>query len=154
MAAVEDVAIDINELDKHKLPPRPGKYGDYVYRFTPVEHEPPIGSNLLMHWYHNPYDCRTGVSACLELIPKICNAKFCVKERQAGTKGWGIHLVEATNWLKLCIVGLILFTSSIIFGIVWSIWRNDIQGGFAITSATGVLFTFVMGIIQAAIERP
>ena len=112
MAAVEDVAIDINELDKHKLPPRPGKYGDYVYRFTPVEHEPPIGSNLLMHWYHNPYDCRTGVSACLELIPKICNAKFCVKERQAGTKGWGIHLVEATNWLKLCTVGIVLFAAS------------------------------------------
>jgi hypothetical protein len=68
------------------------------------------------------------------------------------TTGWGIHLVEGTDWPKFFAAGLIGFLISTLFGLVWSICKSDVQGGFGIAAYVGVFFTFTMGTVQTALQ--
>ena len=50
---------------------------------------------------------------------------------------------------KLFALGLIGTLASMIFGIVWSVVRQDIQGGFAVAGFLFTLFAFAIASLKA-----
>ena len=62
--------------------------------------------------------------------------------------GWGVHFEEGWHLatiilLMVCPLGL----GSLVFGIVWSVAKSDIQGGFAIASTALAAVPILLGII-------
>lgn len=132
------------------IPPEEKKHV-YSYRPIPAEMIPPVGVNLLMHLYDHPEEAET-VPVCLEKIPKKIRERLLVEPNRGTGLGWGIHLVEGLHWGKVCGIGLAGFLISILFGVLWSTLKGDIQGGFGVTACIMIIFSFVMGILQAALE--
>jgi hypothetical protein len=47
--------------------------------------------------------------------------------------GWGLHFEEGWHWPTICFIFAVLVSFSLLFGVIWSVKRNDIQGGFAVS---------------------
>jgi len=140
--------VDIRKVDD--IPPESSK-DDYRYRPIPAELIPPVGPNHLMHLYEHPEHAEDDYT-CLDRIPKKLREKLYLRPNRGTGLGWGIHLVEGLDWIKVWIFGSAGLLLSILFGLTWSIVRADVQGGFGITACMMVLFVFTVGIVQAAFE--
>ena len=132
--------------------PDPSRRDEYSYHPVPAEFIPPIGENHMMHLYTYPEEAEhTGI--CLGKIPKKIEGLGWLPTHPQGSKvGWGLHFVEGLDVAKLWVWGFIGFMISIMFGIAWSMIKNDVQSGFAVVACmlTGLLFT--TGMVQAAYE--
>lgn len=140
--------VDIKKRDD--IPPE-SKKDVYAYRPIPAKLIPPVGSNFLMHLYEHPEEAES-TPVCLDKIPKKIRQRLLVEPERGTGLGWGIHLVESLDRAKLCSVGLVGFIASVMFGVLWSIYRNDVQGGFGVSACMMVILTFVLGIVQATLE--
>jgi hypothetical protein len=116
--------------------------------------DPPIGSNLLLHFFENPHEAFE-IPLLYNTVPKKLKTKLQICQIQKTASGWGLHLVEGLNWTKMWTLGLIgLFVSSV-FGICWSIARqHNVQEGFAITACLMIFITFSAGAIRGAMGDP
>ncbi len=132
--------------------PDEGRRDEYSYRPMPADFIPPIGENHMMHLYTYPEEAEhTGI--CLGKIPKKTEGLAWLPAHSQGSKvGWGLQFVEGLDLTKLWVSGFIGFMISIMFGIAWSILKDDMQSGFAVAACmlTGLLFT--TGMVQAAYE--
>jgi hypothetical protein len=61
-----------------------------------------------------------------------------------------MQFVEGLDYFKLCVFGLVGLSISVLFGVIWSVLRHDVQGGFGITACLMMFWTFTIGLIQAA----
>ena len=120
------------------------------YRYRPAEIIPPVGENLLMHLYEHPEDADDD-DFCLDRIPKKLRERLVRPQRGSGI-GWGVHLKEGLNLKKTCIFGLLGLFFSVLFGVIWSVKRNDVQGGFGVAAFLMAALTFTAGIVQATLE--
>ena len=123
---------------------------DYRYRPAPPEHMPPFGKNLLMHLYEHPEDADDD-AFCLDRIPKKLRERL-VRPQRSSEVGWGVHLNEGLNLKKMCIFGLLGLFFSASFGVIWSVKRDDVQGGFGVAAFVTAALTFTIGIVQATLE--
>lgn len=130
------------------LPPKSEK--DYRYSPAPPEIIPPVGENLLMHLYEHPEDADDD-AFCLDRIPKKLRERLVRPQRGSG-RGWGVHLKEGLNMKKMCIFGLLGLFCSALFGVIWSVKRDDVQGGFGVAAFVMAALTFTTGIVQATLE--
>lgn len=132
--------------------PNESRRDEYSYHPMPAEFIPPIGENHMMHLYTYPEEAgHTGI--CLGKIPKKIEGLDWLPTHSQGSKvGWGLHFVEGLDVAKLWVLGFIGFIISIMFGIAWSVIKDDMQSGFAVAACmlTGLLFT--TGMVQAAYE--
>ena len=64
---------------------------------------------------------------------------------------WGVYSNEGLN-LKMCIFGLLGLFFSALFGAIWSVKRDDVQGGFGVAAFLMAALTFTTGIVQATLE--
>ena len=132
--------------------PDESRQDEYFYYPKPVEFIPPIGENHMMHLYTCPEEAgHTGIY--LGKIPKKIGGLDWLPTHSQGSKvGWGLHFVEGLDVAKLWVLGFIGFIISIMFGIAWSMIKDDMQSGFAVAACmlTGLLFT--TGMVQAAYE--
>ena len=139
-------------VDVRTTPDMPDESRRDEYSYTPVEFIPPIGENHMMHLYTYPEEAEhTGI--CLGKIPKKIEGLAWLPTRSQGSKvGWGLHFVEGLDVAKLWVWGFIGFMISIMFGVAWSMIKNDMQSGFAVVACmlTGLLFT--TGMVQAAYQ--
>ena len=139
-------------VDVRTTPDMPDERRRDEYSYTPVDFIPPIGENHMMHLYTYPEEAEhTGI--CLGKIPKkIEGLGWLPTHSQKSKVGWGLHFVEGLDVAKLWICGFIGFMTSIMFGIAWSMIKDDIQSGFAVAACmlTGLFFT--TGMVQAAYE--
>ena len=130
--------------------PDESRRDEYSYEPTPAEFLPPIGENHMMHLYRCPEDAEyTGI--CLSKIPKKTEGLAWLPVHPQGCKmGWGLQFVEGLDVMKLWVSGFIGSIISIMFGIAWSMIKDNMQRGFAVAACmlTGLLFT--SGLIQAA----
>ena len=130
------------------LPPETRE--DYRYHPAPPEIIPPVGENLLMHLYEHPEDADDD-AFCLDRIRKKLRERLVRPQRGRGV-GWGVHLKEGLNLKKTCIFGLPGLFFSALFGVIWSVKRDDVQGGSGVAAFVMAALTFTTGIVQATLE--
>ncbi|KAH8596219.1 hypothetical protein B0O99DRAFT_686263 [Bisporella sp. PMI_857] len=111
----------------------PPEHKDYRYNPVPPELIPPVGERYMMHLFHHPSSAHTS-SICLDRFPKKLLQKLTASPTNP-SPGWGLHFVE--SWDNRKITGLIFFlflSSSLLFGVLWSVYEHDTQSAFAISS--------------------
>ncbi|KAK6840062.1 hypothetical protein PG987_005928 [Apiospora arundinis] len=108
----------------------------------------PIQSHIFMHSFLTPGD--HGTTRDFERLPKKVNTKLTCSAGATNARqvpmGWGIYIVEDLNTPLLASLLLAILLLVLIVTAVWSIHKDDIQGGmgigqFALAFVTGVLAT-------------
>ncbi|KAF7509457.1 hypothetical protein GJ744_008020 [Endocarpon pusillum] len=113
---------------------------------------PPIGSSILVHLYENP-DHADLTKLLLGRIPKKLDSELQICQIKRLGIGWGLELVEGLDWGKTWFVGLVTLIVSYAFGILWSVLRHDVQGGWAVTACMMMFVPFLTGAIHSAYNR-
>ncbi|KAH7069264.1 hypothetical protein FB567DRAFT_456853, partial [Paraphoma chrysanthemicola] len=129
-----------------KVEPAP----DAEYRCKPagpLDVWPPILSQQLMHMLTSPDCIPADETLVLEQLPKRTCGELQGKVRQPA-EGWGIHFQEGWDTDILIGVVTIMFLASLVFAIIWSYFKHDIQGAFGVSSymitAVGVLVALIV----------
>ncbi|CAH0050481.1 unnamed protein product [Clonostachys solani] len=120
--------------------------GQYLqqYNFEPLEADviPPIGPNLMMHYFEHP-DHADVIPILFKRIPKKLGEKLSACPVKKSSVGWGLHLVEGADPFKIFCFGLGAFAIALVVALAWSIIKSDVQGGFAISVFVLSLLLFV-----------
>jgi len=136
--------IDIKEI--HSLPPQEYRT-TYLYDRPIIN--PPIGTNLLMHYLRCPHEA-SSKTPCLEKMPKKMNDKLNVCPIKGISPGWGLYFVEDWNWKKILIGTYLTFMGSgIIVGVVCWWLDHSIQDAFAVAGFVVACFATGVGASQA-----
>ncbi|KAI1122390.1 hypothetical protein F5Y10DRAFT_76075 [Nemania abortiva] len=94
---------------------------------------PAIGSARLTHYFRNPECVNDRQTTIYTQLPKRIVGELLASETKEEL-GWGIHFQAGWHWRTIYVILVVfLFCFSLIFGIVWSISKTDIQGAFAIS---------------------
>lgn len=139
--------VDIRKVDD--IPPESCR-NEYAYDPMPAETIPPIGPNLLMHLCEHPEDAEP-TPVLFQRLPRRLRCRLEACPQRGWRQGWGMQFVEGANWLKVFACGLIAFSVSLIFGIIWAILRDDVKGGVGIAGVVLSFGLFTVGTIQAAL---
>lgn len=104
---------------------------DYVYKA--VASKPPVPPNWMLHVYRHPKEGSEN-TFCLDRFPKKRNEKLHY-EQDTEVIGWGIYFKESPH-LPTFVTVLFLFmlSTSLIFGICWTIMEHDVSGAWAVAS--------------------
>jgi hypothetical protein len=136
--------VDIKELNV--IPPAEL---NTLYRYEPSKLKPPIGSNLLMHYFRYPEDAPS-VTPCFRKMPKKMNQKLTVCPVRGVSPGWGLHFVEGWNWNKILTVSCFVFIlASTVVGVLYWKFEHSIQDAFTIGTFMLACFAVGMGTLQA-----
>ena len=63
--------------------------------------------------------------------------------------GWGLDVITGVDELKLFGLALLGTFASIVFGLVWSVVKHDIQGAFAVAGFFFAIFAFTIASVKA-----
>ncbi|KAL4861675.1 hypothetical protein BDV12DRAFT_179897 [Aspergillus spectabilis] len=122
---------------------------DREYRCRPApevkpKYEPAIGAQRLTHYFLSPQCVNATQKTILAQLPKRVGYLSASSDQEE--IGWGIHFQEGWHWRTVNFVVIILVASfSLVFAIVWSITKSDIQGAFAVSSFWLTLGTLLLG---------
>ncbi|KAI5457664.1 hypothetical protein BGZ63DRAFT_466933 [Mariannaea sp. PMI_226] len=124
---------------------------EYECSPVPAKLSPPIGPNLMMDYFANPDNPAPDSTLILQQIPKRACGEL-PDPNSAPTTGvmeaWGIYIQEDWDWGKIwTILGMAFFPPSLLFGILWGVLKNDIQGAFGVASWWMTAGTILVGII-------
>ncbi|KAF3938906.1 hypothetical protein ABW19_dt0200080 [Dactylella cylindrospora] len=148
-----DVGIDIKTRETPDCLPPPAPQVEYIYEIKGA----PIGQRPMMHYFHNP--------ECLRPIPGNYFVSRMPKRRgrlaldvlasSICETGWGLHFYEELDWGKVWLGLAVSFIASLLFGMLWSVYRNDIQGAFGVSSyvLTNVAIIIGLGNMQMFMEH-
>lgn len=139
---------DLADIIKINDIPPPEKHQDYHYTPMPAKRVPPVGENIMMHWYENPSHADDDTPS-LNKMPKKLRDRLAIKSHQDTEIGWGIYFVEGSSWLCLFCSGLVGLLLGGLFGALWAHFKDDVQGGFAVAAFVLMAFSFIIGILQA-----
>lgn len=136
--------VDIKEVNA--VPP---DEATSAYRYERVKLNPPIGSNLLMHYYRCP-EHASGITPCFRKVPKKVDTELTVCPIAGESPGWGLHLEEAWNWKKILTILCILFVlASILEGVLYWRFGHSVQDAMAVGTLMLACFSIVLATIQA-----
>ncbi|KAI9695940.1 MAG: hypothetical protein M1820_008352 [Bogoriella megaspora] len=155
LAGIKFVQFEVyrNELaDIHKVDSLPSETlrEDYTYQPMPANHIPPIGPNLMKHLCDHPEDA-SNIDTCFRKVPRKLKSKLVACPIQGSSSGWGIQFVEGIDWFKVSICGLLAVLSSSSFGILWSVLRNDVQGGFTVAGFMLTTLLCLLTTVQSSL---
>lgn len=123
----------------------------YVYQPMPAEFEPPIGKNLMKHLYDHP-DHAYELPICFARVPRKLHEMLFYKPQADRNEGWGVCFIEGVSWSRVCLFGFIGVVASTVFGVAWTMLRDDIQGGFGVASYMLAVLVLGLGAFQGAFE--
>lgn len=137
------------------IPPldKVGDDKEYLCNPAPKLHRrrlvPVLGPTMLKGDFLNPGLIVAGQKTTLNQLPKRKMQEELTATMDELAIGWGLHIEEDWHWptIYCCFAALVLF--SLVFGIVWSVKRNDIQGAFAVSGfalTLGAMFLGYMAI--------
>lgn len=100
----------------------------------PLELGPPILPDVLAHFYTSPSCISERTSSVLNRLPKrICGELQEPLDDPA--EGWGIYFQEGWDGdIIVLLVFAMFFTVSLVFGILWSCLKMDVQGAFGVSA--------------------
>ncbi|KAK6430517.1 hypothetical protein LTR95_013328 [Oleoguttula sp. CCFEE 5521] len=139
---------DVRKLDV--IPPGTQK-DEYIYNPMPAAFIPPIGKNQLRHLYDHPEDA-DDESVCFNRVPRKLHERLVAAPIVGSSEGWGICFIEGVSWPKVCIFGLVGVVFSTAFGVLWTVLKDDIQGGFGVASFMLGVLALSVGALQGALE--
>jgi hypothetical protein len=94
---------------------------------------PALGSRELLHYFQKPHDLQISQRSCLNQIPKRACGQLRASQDQAEL-GWGLHFEEGWHWMTIgLVIAVLVVVPAIVFGLVWSVTKQDIQSAFAIS---------------------
>jgi hypothetical protein len=112
----------------------------YDYDPMPADLMPPVGPNLLVHFFETP-SCSSSISPDLyRRIPKKLREKLTPCPQKGMSVGWGLQFAEGIDEISFFLFGCATFLSCLFVSIIWAVTKNDVQGGFGIG---GFLLAFV-----------
>lgn len=124
---------------------------EYAYAPMPAEHIPPIGHNMLKHLFDHPEDANT-IPVCFRKVPKKLRQLLIACPIKGVSPGWGIYFIEGLDLLKLSLCGLVGILVSVCFGVIWSVLRDDVQGGFGVACFILTLAASSVSAVQGFLE--
>lgn len=77
---------ELADIFKQDAIPPEEKRDVHHYRPIPAERIPPVGTNLMMHWYEHPEEADVG-RVCLEKLPKKLRDKLKVCPTRGSSEG-------------------------------------------------------------------
>ncbi|RYP41202.1 hypothetical protein DL767_001206 [Monosporascus sp. MG133] len=132
------------------LPPAELK-GQYIYDPMPADLVPPIGPNLLVHFFENP--THAGVLPDLyRRVPKKLREKLVPCPKKGSSSGWGIEFVEGVDTFVFFLCGCACFLLCLFAAVAWTVARDDVQGGFGIGGFLLAFAIFCGGIVHSALN--
>ncbi len=127
-----------------KLPPT---VDEYDFMPPPLKKCPPIGASHMMHLFTSCTAQPLNTSLYLRHIPKRKDKalSFCADLIDAQT-GYGLHFVERKNSaLAVTVMFIVSLIVGLVFGVWWTVRKQDIQGAFGVASyVTSVITLAVM----------
>ena len=135
----EKFLVDIRALDV--IPPE-DLSASYCYERSTLK--PPIGSNLLMHFFHHPEDA-SAITPCFQKIPKKRKEKLSVCPVKGISPGWGLCFHEGWSWRKILAWSCFMFLLSSI-GVCVLYWKFEHKMQDVIALGTFMLACFGIGV--------
>lgn len=120
---------DVDICTRNNLPGPKVKQYEYLPR--PAETIPPVGPNTFMHFFHNPEHAPT-FDHLLNRMPKKIDGRVKIEADASTEFGWGIHFIEELSRVRVSILAFVVLLICLLFGILWTIIKDDIQGGFGV----------------------
>ena len=100
-----------------------------------------------MDFFKDPDSRKPRANTILQQLPKKITTEVDL-DRAEMIEAWGIFFREDWDWMRIWVVlGIALFPPSLLFGILWGILRQDIQGAFGVASWWMAGATIAVGII-------
>ena len=135
----EKSLVDIRAL--HVIPPE-DLSASYCYERSTLK--PPIGSNLLMHFFQHPEDA-SAITPCFQKIPKKRNEKLSVCPVKGISPGWGLCFHEGWSWRKILAWCCLTFVLASI-GVCVLYWKFKHKMQDAVALGTFMLACFGIGV--------
>ncbi|KAI2611890.1 hypothetical protein GGR54DRAFT_344450 [Hypoxylon sp. NC1633] len=131
------------------LPPENMK-GQYQYDPMPAQLVPPIGPNMLVHFFENP--THAGVLPDLyKRIPKKLREKLTPCQVTGMSVGWGIQFVEGMDTFIFFICVCVCFLACMAVAVCYSITRQDLQGGVGLGGLFLTFMLFCAGVVRSSL---
>ncbi|KAH7125294.1 hypothetical protein B0J11DRAFT_301482 [Dendryphion nanum] len=128
-----------------KVEPTPNS--EYRCNPIPANHIPPFGENYMMHLYSSPSCVNPLQVAVYNQIPKRTCGQLMVRPENV-SEGWGLHFREGWHLVKIWALICSLFVGgSLIFGVLYSVLKKDVQSAFGIASYLVTTATVGLGYL-------
>ncbi|CAL8584931.1 hypothetical protein XPA_010515 [Xanthoria parietina] len=136
-------------VDVRKVPDMPPAERHDEYLYQRVELIPPIGENMMTHWFHQPHKANDQATTFMR-SPKKRKLRLAICPKMGTNIGWGIQLVEGWAMFKLWLLALVIsFLGGMVFAVTWAVMKHDIQGAVAVAAYFVALAGLVVGTVQA-----
>ncbi|CAG8276302.1 unnamed protein product [Penicillium salamii] len=124
---------------------------EYSCQPIPSKLSPPYGPRLMMDFFKDPNSRKPHADSILQQLPKRISTELDLDEAEM-MDAWGIFYREDWDWMRIwTVLGVAFFTPSVLFGILWGIMKQDIQGAFGVASWWMTGATIAVGIVGTCI---
>ncbi|KAH7009811.1 hypothetical protein EDB80DRAFT_572198 [Ilyonectria destructans] len=128
----------------------PGTQAQAEYEYEPCDTDPPIGTNMLLHLFENP-DHADVLPILFRRFPKKKLRRLQACSQKGYSVGWGVQFVESLNGYAIFICGCVGFALCLLASILWTVLKNDVQGGFAVGAFVLTFFLFISSALRYAV---
>jgi hypothetical protein len=142
---------DLADLQEFDLVPPESQRDNYLYRPMPAKRKPPVGKDIMRHYYDHP-EHAAELPVCFSKVPRKLKERLSAAPATGSSEGWGICFVEGVSWTRVCALGFVGFSASLIFAVSWTVVRGDIQGAFGVASYMLGALALGLGALQGALE--
>ena len=88
----------------------------------------------------------------LDQLPKRTCGELEGKVRQPA-EGWGLHYQEGQDFDLLMGVVFIVLVASLLFGVLWSYFKHDVQGAFGVASYMVTAVAAFVALVTLVVNR-
>ncbi|KAF2117486.1 hypothetical protein BDV96DRAFT_644901 [Lophiotrema nucula] len=114
---------------------------------VPADTEPPIPPELFWHLFTEPDCVKNTQKWILAQVPKRIKDEL-EGDMSKAVFGWGVDFQEGWSPFKVTLLILGGFVmSSIVFGVVWTVMKKDLQGAFGVSSWLVTLGAILLTLI-------
>ena len=100
----------------------------------PPDTWPPVCPEFMMHMFNSPDCIAKDDTSILEQLPKKMDCKL-DEANGPPPEGWGLYLQEDVDISTIIGVAfIVLFLASLLFLILWTVLRGDIQGASGVSA--------------------
>jgi len=109
-----------------------------------LDYSPAIATNELTHYFFNPHKLDIPQRSIYNQLPKRVRGQLTASTEEAQL-GWGVYFEEGWDWGVISALLAFFIFPPLLFAILWSIFKEDIQGGFTIAVSWMSLGSFLLG---------
>lgn len=102
----------------------------------------------MMHLFENPNHADI-FPVLLRRIPRKMKERLRPCPKKGSSIGWGVQFKETLNGMYVLAFGCIGFFLCLVISVVYTLMKDDIQGGFAIGGFVLAILLFCGGILHS-----